>query len=131
MAPRPRKKGKKDLPLNLYEQNGYFKYHHPVTRKFVGLGRNRKEAILAVNEANALLIKETNLVNKITGLENSFSGFLDTFFNDLLPDRGLKEKTVQLYKEKIKHISKELGDKITNEITIFDVKTFLKEFPPT
>ncbi len=29
MVARPRKKGKKDLPLNLYEHNGYFKYLHP------------------------------------------------------------------------------------------------------
>ena len=131
MVARPRRIGSKDLPTNLYEYGGYFKYLHPKTRKFVGLGRNRKEAIAATIEANALIYKETNLVNKIIGLENSFSNFLDTFITELLPERELKEKTVELYKEKIKHIKKDLGDEITGEITIYSVKTFLKKFPPT
>ena len=129
---RPRKKGKKDLPLNLYEYHGYFSYRHPETGKLIGIGKNRKEAILAANEANTILITNSNLVGRITGADKPFSKFLDYFLEKKLPERCLKDKTIQDYETKIAVIKKEpFADKALYEIGIYDVSEFLKRFPPT
>ncbi len=129
---RPRKKGKKDLPLNLYEFNGYFSYRHPDNGKYIGLGKNKEESIIAAQEANILLIKNGNLVNKITGTDKSFSEFLDCFLEEKLPERGLKDKTIQDYKNKIAVIKKEsFAKKAPHEIEVSDVSDFLKKSPPT
>lgn len=59
MVARPRKPGNKDLPPNLSKYKGYYSYRHPITRKHIGLGNDREEAINAAIEANLLLIRRT------------------------------------------------------------------------
>ncbi len=126
---RPRKKGMKDLPLNLYDNKGYFYYRHPVTGKSIFLGRDREESIVAAHDANVLLIKKTNLIDKITGKADSFSKFLDYFDTEILPKLKFAKKTVQGYREKIPHIRNALGKISTNEISVKATSDFLDSFP--
>lgn len=64
---RRRKEGN-DLPKNLYENGGYFKYRHPIDRREYGLGRDRAKAILTAEECNRSLAATTHAIRKAEGL---------------------------------------------------------------
>ena len=68
MAPRSRLHKNRGLVPNLYEQDGYYTYRNPETRKTYGLGRNRATAINQAVEANNHVMKASvTLVDRITG----------------------------------------------------------------
>ena len=58
MAPRPRLRKNHGLPANLYCQDGYYHYRHPVTKKTYGLGRHKASAVTQAMQVNLHIQKE-------------------------------------------------------------------------
>lgn len=70
MAPRPRNRINRDLPLNVYRTRGTFEWRHPVTGQRFGLGSNRQAAEAQAHEANIAvlgLLEKQRLVHRIAG----------------------------------------------------------------
>ena len=83
----------KELPKNLYEDASGFRYRHPVTGKFIRLGRNRYEAIEAAKIANHKFAPcSDDLVYKIEGTHKITVGYAC--------DEYKREKVDTLPKEK-------------------------------
>lgn len=119
----------KGLPPNLYHHNNWYKYRNPKTGKVSGMGSSRQKAVEATQQLNALLMEGRDLVARVVGTDAPFSTFLDKFTNEILAGRKLAQKTRDLYRQKMVHIRKQFGNKITDEITIKDVADFLSKFP--
>ncbi|UBX30829.1 phage integrase Arm DNA-binding domain-containing protein [Arsenophonus apicola] len=106
---RIRKTKNRDLPPNLYKRNGYYSYRDPRTRKEYGLGRNKAYAINEAISANQLLMKAEKvkpLTERIDGQGTVyFHEFLDRY-EEILKTRGLREKTLKDYKQRIGVIRK-------------------------
>lgn len=59
---RPRSKRNKDLPLNLYRGDGMlWRYRHPITGKYHGMGDDKAKAIIAARKLNELLVLQSTL----------------------------------------------------------------------
>lgn len=67
MAPRNRSSKNKDLPKNLYFQNGYYKYRHPVTKKYFGFGKDKTKAVHAARQLNARFERSDDLSALVVG----------------------------------------------------------------
>lgn len=76
---RPRSNKNKDLPVNLYRgDGGTWRYRHPTTGKFHGMGHDKNKAIIAARKLNELLIPATDLVARVLG-EVTFGEFAEEF----------------------------------------------------
>ena len=84
---RPRKPSKKGLPPNCYEDHGYYSYRNPVTKRTIGLGRDRRQAIdysLRANQAHAVKDAE----------RHSLRVEAKMYATDLVDKRGMLEPHV-------------------------------------
>lgn len=135
MTPRPRKRGHKDLPANLYSNNKgsltYYRYKHPQTGKFTGVGRDKLKAIAAARQLNQLLLQDIDLVSKIVVPDNSFRDYLDYFRDEVLPKKKhkghlLAQTTKTEYRRIIGCISRELGHLDIKKISQKDIADYLK-----
>ena len=60
---RRRSKSNLDLPVNLYRGSGSaWRYRHPITGKFHGMGTDKQKAIYAARKLNDLLMPADDLV---------------------------------------------------------------------
>lgn len=135
MTPRPRRKGNKDLPQNLYAKKikgkVYYQYKHPKTGKFTGFGTNKIEAINAANQLNQLLIKQNKgLVSRVTNAANPFSDFLTYYRDEIMPGKRVKgfalsQKTISEHTRLITHFINELGHIEITAITQRDIADYL------
>uniref|UniRef100_A0A3B0MHJ3 Core-binding (CB) domain-containing protein n=1 Tax=Arsenophonus endosymbiont of Trialeurodes vaporariorum TaxID=235567 RepID=A0A3B0MHJ3_9GAMM len=128
---RSRKVKNLDLPPNLYKRNGYYSYRDPRTRKEYGLGRNKAYAINEAISANQLLLnteKVKPLTERIDGQGNVyFHEFLERY-EDILKTRGLREKTLKDYRQRIGVIRKAFLDTPIQNITTKNIADFLHDF---
>ncbi|HGJ5899931.1 phage integrase Arm DNA-binding domain-containing protein, partial [Arsenophonus apicola] len=128
---RIRKTKNRDLPPNLYKRNGYYSYRDPRTRKEYGLGRNKAYAINEAISANQLLLKAEKvkpLTERIDGQGTVyFHEFLDRY-EEILKTRGLREKTLKDYKQRIGVIRKGFVNAPIQNITTKQIADFLYTF---
>ncbi|QBY43191.1 tyrosine-type recombinase/integrase [Arsenophonus nasoniae] len=126
---RIRKIKNRDLPPNLYKRNGYYSYRDPRTRKEYGLGRNKAYAINEAISANQLLLnteKVKPLTERIDGQGSVyFHEFLDRY-EEILKTRGLREKTLKDYKQRIGVIRKGFVNAPIQNITTKEIADFLQ-----
>ncbi|MDR5611417.1 MULTISPECIES: tyrosine-type recombinase/integrase [unclassified Arsenophonus] len=126
-----RKIKNRDLPPNLYKRNGYYSYRDPRTRKEYGLGRNKAYAINEAISANQLLLnteKVKPLTERIDGQGSVyFHEFLDRY-EEILKTRGLREKTLKDYRQRIGVIRKGFLDTPIQNITTKNIADFLHPF---
>lgn len=101
MAPRRRKDPR--LPEGLRERNGYFSYLSPLDGREYGIGRDRRQAIQQVLEANAALRKQPSLLERIQGGGRTWAQWCDTF-EQLLGERAAKPNTVRTRKSQLKRL---------------------------
>jgi len=94
MSPRPRKRGSKDLPSNLYINkkgaNNYYSYRHPQTGERSGMGTNKIKAVEAARQLNQLLMQDNNLVEKVLKSEDAFAVYVEYYRDEILPAKRLK-----------------------------------------
>ncbi|WP_430010227.1 phage integrase Arm DNA-binding domain-containing protein [Methylophaga lonarensis] len=136
MTPRPRKRGRKDLPENLYAKTvgsrTYFQYRHPVTHEFIGFGYNKHEAVEAAKQLNHLLIKQTSLVDKVILPDNPIREYLENYREKILPSRRvngqpLSSRTLGEYQRIIKTLISELGHHSFATIRQSDIAEYLND----
>ncbi len=131
--PRYRKPRNRDLPINSYEVgNGYYRYKHPQTNKWHGLGKDRQEAIKAAHKLNAELLDPTTATDRILKPDRpKLSQFLETFQNDIMPSLKLATATKRWYSRKLVHIEKALGHIRIDKITVNNCAKFLDSYSHT
>ncbi|PCJ32163.1 MAG: hypothetical protein COA90_04105 [Gammaproteobacteria bacterium] len=132
--PRPRKKGSKDLPANLYASKSgkdtYYAYKNPKTGDKTGMGKDRLEAINAAIQLNAQLMQEQDLISRVLGASNRFKDFLDTYRDEVIPARRvngfpLSDVTIHEQGRVIGHIITELGHLDITKVTQKDIAEYL------
>lgn len=135
MSPRPRKRGSKDLPANLYvnKKNGinYFSYRHPHTGDRSGMGTNKLRAVDAARQLNQLLIQDNNLVANVLKSADPFSEYIEYYRDVILPAKRIKgfKLSVSFQKEAVRRCNvfiRELGHISFSAITQQDIADYLK-----
>ena len=135
MSPRPRKRGSKDLPLNLYANKKssitYFSYRHPQTGVRTGMGTNRNKAVAAAKQLNQLLTKASDLISNVVKTDDTFSLYVEYFRDEVLPAKRIKgfELSSSFLKEAVRRCNvfiRELGHISFSAITQQDISNYLK-----
>jgi hypothetical protein len=136
MTPRPRKRGSKDLPENLYAKKVgeriYFQYRHPLTHEYTGFGYDKRAAVDAARQLNQLLVKQTSLVNKVILPDEPISKYLEYYRDDVLPNRRvngqpLSTRTLGEYQRIIKTLISEIGHHSFETVRQRDIAEYLKD----
>ena len=131
---RPRKKGNKDLPANLYRNNDNgWRYRHPITGVFHTMGTDRNKAFHAAKKLNEILIKDDNLVANILGNEVSFKDFSETYLSEKRRKDGrpISENTKSTYQIQLNRLYKFWGSKNLESITLRVVNDYLDSLTPS
>lgn len=127
---RPRSRKNKDLPANLYRSEGKtWRYRHPVTGKYHGMGDDKAKAIVAARKLNELLTPSTDLVARVLG-EVTFGEFAkDYMANKRRKDgRPLAANSLRSYKHSISRCS-EWHELALTSISLFMVNKLLDSLP--
>lgn len=82
------------LPPNLYTvkrgKATYYRYRHPGTGKFHGMGSDRKRAVEAARQLNELLSASADLVAKVRSGGQTLGEYVRHFKDEVLPARRIK-----------------------------------------
>lgn len=142
MSPRPRKSGRRGWPDNLYaDRKGgrtYYRYRHPQTGQFHGLGSDYQAAAKAARLLNARLMGGTldvdRLVAKVEAIDAPFREIAARFKQHLRERRNrrgrpLAEKTLVEYERMVDTAAAAWGERETAAITRRQAAEFLRRFP--
>lgn len=124
---RPRSKSRAGWPDNLYPNRDGFKYRHPITRKETWMGQDRAKAFAAARKLNALLAPTSDLVERVTGAQETVDDAIAVFRRDDIPGRKWAAKTAEVYESVIRRISAGIGARAVATITVKDCATFIRE----
>lgn len=136
MTPRPRERGNKDLPPNLYSskkgEKTYYQYKHPNTGKYTGFGTDRKKAVDAAKQLNQILSAPTHLADRVTKTKTPFRDFLIKYRDDINPAKRingfpLSKKTLNEHNRIITKLITELGHIDINKISQSQIAEYLNE----
>ncbi len=133
MAPRPRSKGNKGLPQNLYldARRGTYRYRRPTDGKWFQFGTDRVKAIDAAKQLNLTFMQGSDLVAKVHGaVTDLFADFLDYYERDVLPPRELSKGTLDLYAVRFRQFRKAFEGQAVDQITTRMVAEFLDSLTP-
>jgi len=123
---RARSKARAGWPGNLYPNRDGFKYRHPVTRKETWMGQDKAKAFAAAKKLNALLVTSGDLVERVTGAQETVADAIVVFRRDDVPARKWAPKTAEVYESVIQRIEKGLGDRTVATLTVKDCATFIR-----
>lgn len=129
MTPRPRKPKNRNLPPNLYTNNGgrTYLYRRPDNGKTFGMGSDRKEAIEAAKQLNSMLMS-SSLVSKVMGAE-TVTKHIEHFLKRL-DEREYSKSTESLTKIRLKQIREAIGDMALEDVTVKHVSDMLELYSP-
>ncbi len=125
---RPRLEKNKSLPPNLYWNNllALYRYPRPDTCKFTYLGKDKAKAIAAAKKLNSLLMEGEDLVAKVMSEARTLQQYIDErFLPVILPERGIKDKTLIEYKRQLEYVKKSLGGCAIYNVSVMMVADFL------
>lgn len=129
---RPRKKGNRDLPPNLYSSlrggKVYYAYKHPHTGKHHGMGHDRRAAIDAAHQLNAALVMPISLVDRVLGRVDLFGGWLDRYLDIRLSEGNLSPKTVRILRYDVELMRKALGALPMIDLSVFHCAEFVSQW---
>lgn len=125
MTPRPRKRGNKDLPKNLYSYRTGFVYKHPVTGVRHGMGTDKRQAITAANLLNQKLGASTDLVARVLGGQ-TVSEVIARFRAEYLPEKEYSSRTASEVEYRLKRYERELGASSWPGLTLASLSEWLK-----
>jgi len=124
---RPRKRGNKDMPANLYRGDGNtWRYRHPVTGKFHAMGIDKAKAVAAARKLNDLLTPEVDLVSKVSG-NVKFVEFSEQWFQNKRRKDGkpISKNTKDLYRFYLSLCQEKWKDLSLDAITLLMVNQHL------
>lgn len=130
MSPRRRLRRNKDLVENLYAtaRDGvvYYRYLHPVTKKWHGLGSDRTAAIVAARQLNGILMGPRNRVREVLGTsKQTVAQLIQRFRDELLPAKKLAPSTAKLYEYRLARIERDLGATAVDAVDVQTVAEYL------
>ena len=126
MSPRPRKRNNSALPPNLYRRGRtHFRYRHPQTGKFHGMGSDKAKAIAAAKELNSLLVPENNLVVGVVG-QTTVVQHVDWFFKNVANERDYRPKTLEMYRVQSRKLIRQHGQKAIEDVTVQDLAVMME-----
>lgn len=134
MAPRPRNRINRDLPLNVYPTRGTFEWRHPITGQRFGLGSNRQEAFAQAHEANIAvlgLLEKQRLVHRIAGAPETLADWLETYkgiIGKRLLDMKIADSTAKGTIQKCNTIAESIGSFILKDVSTRTIAEFLKTY---
>ena len=131
---RSRHKGNKDIPANLYRDNGNsWRYRHPVTGKFHAMGTDRNKAFQAARKLNALLIVEEDIFAKVAGRTVNFQIFSEQYLAEKRRKDGrpISENTRHTNQVQLNRLWKVWGNKELDSITLKMVNEYLDSLTPS
>lgn len=134
MAPRPRNRINRDLPLNVYPNRNAYVWKHPITGESFGLGSNRQEAFAQAHEANIAvlgLLEKQRLVHRIVGAPETLADWLEDYkaiIGKRLLDKKIADSTAKGVVQKCNTIASSIGSLILKEVGTRAVATFLKGY---
>jgi len=120
----PRKRIKKGLEPNLYETNGYFRYKHPVTKIWRGMGSNKKIANAAARQMNSEHMPgqeyiQQFYVNRASGyIEFDMTYIVDRYIKEYLPTKELKSGSLKAEIGRLNRIKADIGSTLLNDVTV-------------
>lgn len=140
---RPRLPNRKDLPDNCYllkvGRQSYFRYKHPITKKFTSLGKDRAAALRAARLLNARLLSTPTaeaLVAKVMAPRTPLSEYIKRFRDEILPARRspkgkpLSDQTRVQYRVMLGRVEAELGVADLAGIGRLEISDFLNKQKP-
>lgn len=125
MTPRPRKRGNRDMPANLYATSTGYEYRHPITGKRHGIGSDRQKAVAAAKILNQKLMPEDDLVARVMGGQ-TVAGMVQRFREEYLPDRKHSNRTRSEVEYRLKRYERELGNLSWPALTLERLSDWLK-----
>ncbi len=131
---RTRDAGNKDLPANLYRDNGKsWRYRHPITGKFFAMGTDKQKAFQAARKLNSMLIQEESLVDKVLGTNISFKDFAEQYMSEKRRKDGreISVNTRQTYQIQLNRLYEIWGGKNIDSITLKMVNECLDSLTPS
>ena len=125
MAPRPRIRGNRDLPTNLYATSTGFEYRHPITKKRHGMGTDRARAIAAANILNHKLMPGTDLVAAVIG-GDTVASVVERYKAEYISEKTQAGRTAQEREYRLRRIETELGKLTWEALTLKRISDFLQ-----
>lgn len=118
------------LPPNLYLRKGIYYYRDIRTKKEYSVGSNKSLAVTEAIQANIEIYQpKVSLIQRINNAEQeTLHGWLDKY-QTILSQRGLREKTIKDYSNRIGLIKKHFNNKLMDCITPKDVYSFINSYP--
>jgi enterobacteria phage integrase len=132
MPPKLRKAGNRALPDNLYTVDTAgtrYRYKHPVTGRFHGMGSDRTKAIQAARKLNLLLTSPVDLVGAVLSSDScSIGTCVDRYQNERQLQTGLAPSTLKLENYRLLAIKKDLGYLPAQDFTVKAASEWLDSF---
>ncbi|WP_028304435.1 tyrosine-type recombinase/integrase [Oceanospirillum maris] len=126
-----RKQGRRNQGLepNLYKNGDYYRYRHPITGKFHGMGTDKTKANVAARKLNAILTANTDLAKRIlaNSSADTFGKLIDRYKNDYLPTKNLKQKTLQIVNYQLNRLDQDLSTSPLDGMTVHFISNYLDE----
>lgn len=127
---RPRTKKNKDLPANLYRSGvNTWRYRHPITGKYHGMGDDKSKAIIAARKLNDILTPATDLVSIVMG-EVTFGEFSQKFLTEKRrkDGRALAKNSIRTYTHSLSRCA-DWENIPLSSITLFMINQLLDSVP--
>ena len=125
------------LPINLYETtNGkgtgtvYYRYKHPTTKKFHGMGSDKALAVAAAKTLNDKLIGPTSLVDSILHPSTSVASLCDAYLafkKNITGKKAIKKATVDEIRGAHKKIKTYFDGWSCRQLTTLAISQFLDD----
>lgn len=128
MSPRPRKRGQKDLPPNLYAPSGtstVWRYRNPVTGSWHSMGSVKKAAVEAAITLNLRLQNAPDYIGRVFGTQ-AVAEVVSRFRAEYLPERRLAPRTLQEHEYKLRQYVARWGERNIGTITLADLDAFMR-----
>lgn len=131
MVPRNRKRANRNLPDNLHtfvsNNTTYYRYWHPIEKKYFPMGTDRAKASAAARQLNAILAeqsKDKTLVAKVLG-SHTLADLIKRYKEEQLPLKKLKASTQDLYEYRLNRFKKDLGKELVEDFTTKTIADYL------
>lgn len=112
----------------MHESGGYYKYRHPQTGKYYGMGSDRKKAIAAARKLNAMLMTSNDLVSRVvTEQAVLFGEIIQRYRTEYLPTKKLKPRTLEETTYRLNRLERDLKDHRVDAMSIKMVADYLDD----
>ena len=127
----PRKRIHKGLEVNLYSNKVggtvYYRYKHPITGKFHGVGSDKAKANAAARILNAKLVQgDSYIVDQVMGInEKDMDHLISRFRTEQLPDKKLAAGSLKAYNYRLDRISRDIGNTFIRAHSVETIAEYL------